>query len=77
MLTEEIRATWPQLPILILSMHNASLFADRAIRAGANGYLMKSDAAEHIFRAIRTIARKEIYLPQNVNGTHQPQRNGD
>ena len=61
-LTEVIRKRCPNTPILILSMHSDSLFAASAIKAGANGYVMKSDASEHLIQAIRALLRHETYL---------------
>ena len=61
-LTKMVRAERPDIPILILSMHEESLYAERVLRAGANGYLMKQEVAENIVNAIRKILRGEIYL---------------
>ena len=47
-LTKNIRSFYPDLPILILSMHDETLFAERALRAGASGYLMKQEGTEEV-----------------------------
>lgn len=60
-LTKQIRAEHPQLPILILSMHEASLYAGRAQRAGANGYLMKRTGPEELLRAVRALVSGVSY----------------
>ena len=51
-----------KLPILVLSMHRESLYAERAIRAGASGYIMKQEATNLVIVAIRQILQGEIYL---------------
>jgi DNA-binding NarL/FixJ family response regulator len=50
------------LPVLVVSMHDESLFADRVLRTGARGYIMKSEATRHLIQAIRTVLAGEIYL---------------
>src|SRR5437879_3280878 len=52
-LIKNIRAEFEKLPVLILSMHDESLYALRALRAGAQGYVMKEEAVEHVVNARR------------------------
>ena len=61
-LVRTLRHRYPDLAILVLSMHDESLFAERALRAGANGYLMKLEATEHVIGAIREVLAGNIYL---------------
>lgn len=61
-LVKTLRQHYPDLVILVLSMHDETLFAERALRAGANGYLMKLEATEHIMGAIREVLAGNIYL---------------
>ena len=61
-LTKSIRAEKPNLPVLVLSMHDESLYADRALRAGARGYLMKREALDSVIQAVRTVLSGEIYV---------------
>ena len=61
-LTKAIRAEHPDLPVLVLSMHDESLYADRALRAGARGYLMKREALDSVITAVRTVLSGEIYV---------------
>ena len=63
---KEIRAKTASLPVLILSMHDESIYADRAMRAGANGYIMKQEATEKVLVAIRRILRGEVYLSDRL-----------
>lgn len=63
-LLKDLHTRLPDLPVLVLSMHDESLFADRAIRAGARGYLMKKEAGKELLSAIRTILSGKIYLSE-------------
>jgi len=61
-LIHKLRRLDPSVPILVLSMHDESVFAERALQAGANGYLMKQEATRGILQAVRTVLAGEIYL---------------
>jgi len=61
-LVKTLRHRYPELAILVLSMHDESLFAERALRSGANGYLMKLEATEHVVSAIREVLAGNIYM---------------
>lgn len=61
-----LRARYPKLPVLILSMHDESLYAERALRAGANGYIMKQEATDKVLTAIRHILGGDIYLSERL-----------
>ncbi|BCG03872.1 DNA-binding response regulator (plasmid) [Paraburkholderia sp. PGU19] len=61
-LVRTLRHRYPDLAILVLSMHDEGLFAERALRSGANGYLMKLEATEHVVSAIREVLAGSIYL---------------
>jgi DNA-binding NarL/FixJ family response regulator len=63
---KEIRSKSASLPVLILSMHDESIYADRAMRAGANGYIMKQEATEKVLVAIRRILQGEVYLSDRL-----------
>src|SRR5271156_6175448 len=65
-LLKTIRTTHPTLPVLILSMHDESIYAERALRAGANGYIMKQEATEKVLVAIRRILSGEIYVSDRI-----------
>jgi DNA-binding NarL/FixJ family response regulator len=52
--------------ILVLSMHDESLYAERALRAGAKGYIMKEEASKEILKAIHRILAGEIYLSEKM-----------
>ena len=61
-----IRAKDPQMPVLILSMHGETTYAERALRAGANGYIMKQEATDKVLVAIRRILNREIYVSEEI-----------
>lgn len=66
-LLKSIRLSEPYLPALILSMHDEAIYAERALRAGANGYIMKQEASEKVLIAIRRILNGEIYLSERMS----------
>ena len=55
------------LPALVLSMHDEELYAERALRAGARGYIMKEEAPENLVEAIRLILKGEVYLSRKMS----------
>jgi DNA-binding NarL/FixJ family response regulator len=65
-LLKDIRALDPNLPVLILSMLDESFYAERALRAGASGYIMKQEATERVLVAIRRILDGEIYVSERM-----------
>ena len=80
-LIRELRREKHEFSILVLSMHDEDVFAERALKLGADGYLMKSTAPVDILKAIRQIARREVALSKRQSdlmlkrilgrGTHQ------
>jgi DNA-binding NarL/FixJ family response regulator len=65
-LIDEIHDEAPDLPILVLSMHDESVYGERALRAGAKGYIMKSEAMDQVRAAIRQVLAGEIYVSQSM-----------
>ena len=65
-LLKSIRVRYPDLPVLILSMHDESIYAERALRAGAQGYIMKQEATEKVLVALRRILSNEIYVSERI-----------
>lgn len=66
-LIKNIRAEFSKLPILVLSMHDESLYALRALRAGAQGYVMKEEALEKVIGAIRGVFAGQPYLSPDMS----------
>ncbi len=65
-LVKEINCSDRSIPTLVLSMHDESVWAERAIRAGARGYIMKKEAAESIVQAIRNILDGKIHVSEKI-----------
>lgn len=63
-LIKEIKTRFPDLPMLALSMHEESLYAQRAIRAGAKGYITKHEATKKVITAIRKVLEGQLYLSE-------------
>ena len=62
-----LHAQVPALLILVLSQHDETLYAERALRAGARGYLMKQEATDEVRSAIRTILKGEMYVSRKMS----------
>lgn len=62
----QIRARYPDLPVLILSMHPEDQYAVRVLKAGASGYLMKESAPDELIRAVRKVADGGKYITASV-----------
>lgn len=61
-LLKDLRASEIEVPVLVLSMHEETLYAERALRAGARGYITKSEASSRVLAALREVLRGEVYL---------------
>lgn len=66
--TKDLHAMFPGTLVLVLSMHDESLYAERSLRAGARGYLMKEPAADHVVKATRRVLEGGIYLSEKMAG---------
>ena len=65
-LIKDIKIQHPSLPVLTLSMHEESVYAERALRAGAKGYIMKREATKKVVTAIRKVLRGQLYLSEKM-----------
>ena len=65
-LIKTLKSQYPRLKILILSQYEAPMYAERALRAGAMGYLIKEQAADEVLEAIRTVLAGEVYLTRSM-----------
>ena len=65
-LVRNMKVQYPDLPVLMLSMYDEDLYAERALRAGARGYLMKQEDPEKVVQAIRTVLRGEVYVSEKA-----------
>jgi DNA-binding NarL/FixJ family response regulator len=66
-LIKTLKAEAPALPVLVLSQHDETLYAARALQAGARGYVMKQEATEKVRQAIRTLLNGKIYYSDAVS----------
>src|ERR1051325_4767061 len=66
-LTAELTAGHPNVRLIVLSQRDESVYAHRALKAGARGYVMKSEATETVLLALETVMRGEIFLSRSVN----------
>lgn len=65
-LVKNIKVRFPQLKMLMLSMHEESVYAHRALRAGASGYIMKQEGADKVLTALRKVLKGEVYLSDGL-----------
>lgn len=83
-LIKHVKARYPTLGILVLSTHDESLYAERALRAGARGYVMKQAPTSEVMKAIREVLAGGLYLSDDIRTKlvhkqlhHGPQRGTD
>jgi DNA-binding NarL/FixJ family response regulator len=65
-LVKDLQARQPGLPVLVLSMHDESLYAERVLRAGAKGYITKQEATKKILHAIRQVLAGQVYVSETM-----------
>jgi DNA-binding NarL/FixJ family response regulator len=66
-LLKSLRVIAPKLPVLVLSMHDEALYAERALRAGARGYVMKQERPERVIAAIHEVLKGELHLSSTMS----------
>lgn len=65
-LIKDLKVQYPDLPVLTLSMHDEAVYGERALRAGAKGYIMKQEATEKVVTAIRRVLMGEVYVSDGM-----------
>ncbi len=65
-LIKDLKKIKPELKVLVISLHDESVYAERALRAGAKGFIMKAEATESVMTAIRMVLRGEVYLSEKM-----------
>ncbi len=65
-LIRSIRTRHPRLPVLVVSMHDESLYAERVLRAGGRGYIMKREGGRRVMRAIRQVLGGRVYVSEPI-----------
>lgn len=76
-LIKDLHGLYPDLLILVLSMHDGALHAERAIRAGANGYITKQEATKKIILAVRRVLEGGLYLNESLSAQISSQMFGN
>src|SRR5260221_12740206 len=66
-LIKDVKAIRPELLMLVISMHDESLYADRVLRAGARGYITKHEGGEKLMEAIRRVLSGKIYVSEGMS----------
>jgi DNA-binding NarL/FixJ family response regulator len=66
-LIQDLRLRWPKMPVLVLSMYDEMYYAERVLRAGAMGYVMKQEAPRKIIQAIRTVLTGKLFVSEKVS----------
>lgn len=64
---KNIHAYFPELPVLFVSMHDETVYAERALRAGARGYIMKQEPGEVLVNAIREVLKGNVFLSKKMH----------
>ena len=65
---KDARSLYPEVAVLVVSMHDEALYAERALRAGARGYIMKTEGGEKLIEAVRQVLQGKTYVSQNMSG---------
>lgn len=65
-LIKSVHDDYPKLPVLVLSMHNEPFYAERAMKAGARGYVTKDERSDRVIEGIRSIARGDLFLDEAI-----------
>jgi DNA-binding NarL/FixJ family response regulator len=68
-LIKDLRARQIRLPVLVLSMHPERLYADRVLRAGAQGFVSKQESPEEVIAAMHKVLAGQIYVSERITGT--------
>ncbi|HEV2330326.1 MAG TPA: response regulator transcription factor [Verrucomicrobiae bacterium] len=66
-LIKDFQAIRPGLPVLVISMHDESLYAERVLRAGGRGYIMKQEGGKRLMQAIRQVLDGKIYVSEKIS----------
>ncbi len=66
-LIKDLRALKPELPLLVVSMHDEMIYAERALRAGARGYIMKQEGGQKFLTAIRQVLAGRVYVSEKMS----------
>ena len=68
-LIKDFQSVQPGLPVLVISMHDESLYAERVLRAGGRGYIMKQEGGKRLMQAIRQVLGGQIYVSEKMSAS--------
>lgn len=74
-LVRAVHAHHPEVPMLVLSMHDEAIYAERMLAEGASGYIMKQAAADQLLTALRTVLQGDTYLSAEMAAVHKEAAN--
>ena len=66
-LIKDLRAIHPELPILVVSMHDEMIYAERVLRGGARGYIMKQEGGQKLLQAIRHVLAGQVFVSEKMS----------
>ena len=66
---KDLRTLLPDLTVLVISMHDESLYAERVLRAGARGYIMKQEGGRKLMEAIRRVLNGQVYVSEKISAS--------
>jgi len=64
---KDLQSLYPRLPLLVVSMHDETLYAERVLRAGGRGYIMKQEGGKKLMQAIRQVLGGQIYVSEKMS----------
>lgn len=64
---KDLQAQYPKIPALVMSMHDEAIYAERVLRSGARGYIMKSQGGEKLLEAMREVLQGRVYVSRNIS----------
>ena len=62
-----MRAQYPRVAVLVISMHDESIYAERVLRAGGRGYIMKNEGGQKVLEAIRLVLQGQVYVSKSIS----------
>lgn len=68
-LLQDVHAVLPELPVLVISMHDETIYAERVLRAGGRGYIMKQEGPEKMTQAIARVLSGHVYVSEQISVT--------
>jgi DNA-binding NarL/FixJ family response regulator len=64
---KDLQAQYPAVPVLVISMHDERIYAERVLRAGGRGYIMKNEGGEKVLEAIRQVLNGQVYVSKSMS----------